>query len=279
MTALVRRFSLERLAREGAAAPSPAPAEAPPPQAEDTPCSNCSCTKAECKGAGPCCEACSHDVARDAAAATTATVGKEDRVRSFILSDESVDRYNTVIKAAGWQLANFNRNPVVLFGHEGRAFPIGKGRAWVAGSQLRLDVDFLPEALNPVAEQALRIVDAGLMGVSVGFNPISYEWNEGRETGTDADWWNPPLDFTAAELLEASVVTIPANPQALPVGREVVAQRLEQRAARAAQAGALHPAAVERLVPEMVRAALAEAIPAALAELRASRARKTGRIS
>jgi HK97 family phage prohead protease len=281
MTALVRRFAVERLAQEpAAAAPPPPPGDAPPPQGEDTPCTGCGCTKAECKGAGPCCEKCSHDIARaeeprDVAAATTATAAKESRVRTFVASSEAVDRYNTVIKAAGWELGNYNRNRVVLFGHEGRSLPIGKGTPRLEGNRLLLDVEFLPADVSPLAEQALRIVDMGLMGASVGFNPIDWVWNEDRETGTDKDWYLPPLDYTRSELLEVSIVTIPANPEALPVGREVVAQRMEQRAAKAAEAERLHPAALQRLVPGLVREALAEVA----AELRASRARKTGRIS
>jgi HK97 family phage prohead protease len=195
------------------------------------------------------------------------------RVRSFIASDETVDRYNTIIRASGWELGNFVRNPVILFGHEGRALPIGKGRAWVSGSQLRLDVEFLPEELNPMAEQAMRILDAGLMGVSVGFNPIAYEYNESRETGTAEDFFFPPLDFTRTELLEVSVVTIPANPSALPVGRDLVEARMMERAA--SPRARVPVRNLMRLVPGLVREALSEVT----AELRATRARRTGRIS
>jgi HK97 family phage prohead protease len=178
-----------------------------------------------------------------------------------------------VIRAAGWQLGNFTRNPVILFGHEGRALPVGKGRAWVDGTQLRLDVDFLPADLNPLAEQAMRILDSGLMGVSVGFNPIEYEYNEARETGTIEDLFFPPLDFTRAELLEVSVVTIPANPEALPVGRSVVEARMLERTT---SPSARFPVrSLMRLVPGLVRDALSEVA----AEIRASRARKAGRIS
>lgn len=274
-SALVRRDAV-RLAqpvRETPAPPAPTSTAEPTPPAQgaDTPCLECGCTKAECEGAGPCCEKCSHDTARAAPPAAAPVAPPESRVRSFIASDETVDRYNTVIKAAGWELGNFTRNPVILFGHEGRALPIGKGRAWVQGSQLRLDVEFLPADLNPLAEQALRILDQGLMGVSVGFNPIDATYNEDRETGTIEDLFFPPLDFTRTELLEVSVVTIPANPSALPVGRDLVEARMYQRATAPGARMSVH--ALARLVPGLVR----EAVTELATEIRASRARRTGR--
>jgi hypothetical protein len=42
----------------------------------------------------------------------------------FVLSDETVDRYGDVIVASGWQLANFKKNPIALFGHD-QSTPIG----------------------------------------------------------------------------------------------------------------------------------------------------------
>ena len=36
----------------------------------------------------------------------------------FVASDESVDRYGDIIRASGWQLDNFRKNPVLLFAHD-----------------------------------------------------------------------------------------------------------------------------------------------------------------
>jgi phage head maturation protease len=94
-------------------------------------------------------------------------------------------------------------------------------------------VEFAP-ADDPVsgadAEQALRWVDRGVLGVSVGFNPLEYVYNEERES--DDPWQNlfyPPLDYVRSELLEVSIVVIPANADALAEGRE--RRELVQRAA------------------------------------------------
>lgn len=150
------------------------------------------------------------------------------RVRRFVLSDESVDSYNSVIKADGWELERFEKNPVVLFGHNSWSHPIGKGKAFVEGTQLMLDVTFLPEDVNPIAERTLRIIDEGLMGASVGFDPLEWEIDEDRATG-DEDWWNAPIKYTRQSLLEASIVTIPANPNCLPEGREHIRSLIGER--------------------------------------------------
>jgi phage head maturation protease len=165
----------------------------------------------------------------------------ESRVRRFVASDESVDSYNSVIAADGWDLERYSANPVVLFGHASYAHPIGKGRAFLDGTKLMLDVTFLPESINPMAERTMRILDEGLMGASVGFEPIEWEVDEARETG-DEDWWNVPLKYTKQRLLEVSVVTLPSNPNALPEGREqmrsLISERLDVRRAAKTRATA-----------------------------------------
>lgn len=153
------------------------------------------------------------------------------RVRPFVASSETVDSYNTIIKASAWDrdLEHFERNPVIFFGHRSRELPIGKGKAGVESKRLMVDVDFFPLELNPLADQALRILDAGVMGLSVGFEPIEWEYNESRETGDEwQDYFYPPLDFTRVKLLEASVVPLPANPDSFPVGRSAGMQERVQ---------------------------------------------------
>lgn len=214
----------------------------------------------------------------------------DSRVRLFVASNECVDRYNTVIKAAGWKLDNYERNPVVLFGHDGRGLPIGKGTATVEGTSLMLAVEFLSADENPLAEQALRILDKGLMGVSVGFNPLESEYDESRETGDEwQDFFFPPLNYTATELLEVSVVTIPANPEALPVGREApqVRRFLERTMSRMKPTPPVNPPELPPEAPapkpqpapmstDELRALVAPLVAREVREARAARARRLG---
>ncbi len=48
-----------------------------------------------------------------------------ERTLRFCFSDNSVDRMGDTIDAAGWDLTDFNRNPVALWAHDSSAPPIG----------------------------------------------------------------------------------------------------------------------------------------------------------
>lgn len=133
----------------------------------------------------------------------------------FVLSDETVDRYGDVILAAGWDLKNFKKNPIALFGHSS-AFPIGtwsdlrvedgklKGRLDLAkaGSSYRLD------EIRALVEQRI------LRAVSVGFSP-----KKARPVN-EADPYGPQV-FEKQELLECSLVSVPANPAALSLAKSL----------------------------------------------------------
>lgn len=136
----------------------------------------------------------------------------DSRTFSFVFSDESVDRYGDIIHAQGWDLKNFNANPVALFGHDAGSVENVIGRAKnvrVQGSQLVGDIEFMPADVNPNAEAVCRMVAAGyLKTVSVGFAPIA--WEAAKDKSRPGG-----VDFKKSELLEISIVPIPANPNAL----------------------------------------------------------------
>jgi hypothetical protein len=49
----------------------------------------------------------------------------------FVLSDATVDRYGDIIDAKGWDLTNFKKNPIALFGHSS-ASRSGPGRTFAS---------------------------------------------------------------------------------------------------------------------------------------------------
>src|SRR5262249_23285918 len=105
-------------------------------------------------------------------------------------------------------LRAYKRNPVVLWGHDSSRTPIGSGRVWREGKALMGAVRFAPSIMgNHVAE----LVQAKMLhATSVGFVPLKFTpaKGPGREYG---------IDFHEQELLEFSVVSVPANPEALIV--------------------------------------------------------------
>lgn len=71
-----------------------------------------------------------------------------------------------------------------------------------------LQLDIVVDESNPLSTQTLASLENGVtLGVSIGAMILDYDEKEGHEDS----WW-PPLIINEVELLEASVVGIPANP-------------------------------------------------------------------
>lgn len=132
------------------------------------------------------------------------------RYRQFIVSTAAVDRDNDSISPKGWHLDNYRKNPVVLFAHDYTSLPIGKcSNIKMVGGQLIATAEF---ADHDMANTVMRLVDGGFLNAtSVGFRPMKYQLNDERKG----------VDFEEQELLEFSIVPVPANPEALIVAREL----------------------------------------------------------
>lgn len=164
------------------------------------------------------------------------TADAENRIVEFIASDGSVDAYGTVLPVSKWDLARFKRNPVVGYQHavygkgEDKSDPdniIGKGDVFVRDGLLIIRVTFEPAELNPKADKIFRKVLFGtLNGVSVGFTPTKPGHIGVKSNGEDPNVFY----YDGQELLEVSVVNIPANPNAV--------KRQSKKADRAAVADA-----------------------------------------
>src|SRR5690606_15709209 len=71
-----------------------------------------------------------------------------------------------------------------------------------------LELDVVVDQSNEKATQTIASLENGItLGVSIGAMILDYDEKEGYE-----DSWFPPLIINEVELLEASVVGIPANP-------------------------------------------------------------------
>jgi HK97 family phage prohead protease len=130
----------------------------------------------------------------------------EDGPISFIASTPGQDRYGDVILAEGWDLTRYKQNPVLLFAHNWWGVPIGKapGMNVANGMLMSGPVEFCGADVNELGPQCEAAVRQGFLNaVSVGFNPI--EWS----------FTDDGVLFKACELLELSVVPIPANADAL----------------------------------------------------------------
>lgn len=142
------------------------------------------------------------------------TVASSDGL-DFVLSDETVDRMGDIVSADGWVLTNFKKNPIALFGHNS-SFPIGN---WtnirVEGGKLIARLKLAARGTSGRLDELISLVEQGILrAVSVGFIPIKAEPIDEKQ----------PFDgtrFVKQELLETSLVSVPANPAALALAKSL----------------------------------------------------------
>ena len=136
----------------------------------------------------------------------------DDGSVSFIASTATPDRYGDTIEQAGWNLSAYQKNPVLLWAHSHSEPPVGRvvSMSVKDGNLVADRVEFTTDEVNPFGAKVGRMVKAGFLNaVSVGFLPSKFEprkSSDGSFTG---------YNFQEQELLELSVVPVPANPEAL----------------------------------------------------------------
>lgn len=129
----------------------------------------------------------------------------------FVMSTESVDRVGDIIVAKGWDLSEFKLNPVALFMHD-KTQPIG---TWenvkVVGKQLVGKLKLLEGGKLGRIDEIRQLLEARIIrACSVGFIPLEKE-----PVSKDADQFWGPFRYLKSKLLECSVVSVPANAEAL----------------------------------------------------------------
>jgi HK97 family phage prohead protease len=135
---------------------------------------------------------------------TPAEVG--ERTFRFVFSDGSVDIQGDRLNVKGWDLDQFNRNPVDLWNHStdnviGRASNFG-----VENNKLKGDITFAAPEVLTFADEVYKLVQNGFVkGVSVGFVPIEYEYSDEPDRN---------IDYFKQKLLEISVAypVVPGTP-------------------------------------------------------------------
>jgi HK97 family phage prohead protease len=122
----------------------------------------------------------------------------------FTASTAKSDRENDIIQPDGWVLEHFKDGGPLLWGHDQSKLPIGR-ILWVKVDDGRLVGKAKFNGQTQLSTDVEKLVRSGdLAALSVGFRPVDMKMNnEGGRT------------FTKQELLEISVVNVPANPDAI----------------------------------------------------------------
>lgn len=133
-----------------------------------------------------------------------ALIEKDEEKGGYIAvaSTDIEDRQGERVMVDGWDLKAFKQNPVLLLFHDHHSLPVGKAeKIWVEKSG-KQKLMFKPQ-FEQITERGRAITELVKQGFlktfSVGFRPIDTDGNT----------------FTKQELLEISLVNVPANPEAM----------------------------------------------------------------
>jgi HK97 family phage prohead protease len=138
----------------------------------------------------------------------------EDRTVLAVISSDRVDRDGEILLPEGANTKEYAKNPVILWNHDAYQPPIGKA-LWVKrkGNQLTAKIKF---AATEMAETVWQLFKGGFLNAfSIRFRPMDGRAPTPEDIKANPSWKSARFVFTKWELLEASPVTIPANPDAL----------------------------------------------------------------
>lgn len=131
----------------------------------------------------------------------------------FIISNATTDRYGESVIMEGIDTTKYMVNPVVLWGHDYNALPLGRTMSLRReGGNLIAKVQFdtdLSEFADTVYQQILR---GTISAASIGGLVKQYGSTQDNKTDWDV--------IAEMEMVEWSVVPVPANPEALVLAKQ-----------------------------------------------------------
>lgn len=142
-------------------------------------------------------------------------VEENGRKRSiFVASTDTPDRYADIVDQATWKIDNYRANPVVQVDHDYRVeSTVARGSVATEGGALTLEIDAWAETAR--AQDVRALVESGIVNaVSVGFRP-GRMIPRSQMPPEDPRYGDRGYIMYDCELLEVSIVAIPANPEAL----------------------------------------------------------------
>lgn len=155
-----------------------------------------------------------------------------DRQVRVIANTGTVDRTGEQVVLAGVNLANFLANPVILYQHDPN-IPVGSASdVLVTPSGIEMTINFAPAGVSAKADEVCGLMKARVLNaVSIGFDPIETEPMNPADRGKK----NAPQRYLMCDLMETSVVSIPADSGALVIQRTVKSAAAEKWTCAAAK--------------------------------------------
>lgn len=149
-------------------------------------------------------------------------VDAEQGIFEAMITTESVDRDQDIILATGGDLESFRKNPVVLDSHmyvSGAVIGKSLKEEIVEGKGIKATFQFAPREISERADNIRKLWQGGFLNaVSIGF--IAHDTE--RRTDENGEELRKGLIFNEWELLEFSIVPVPANQDALRLGYKMM---------------------------------------------------------
>lgn len=148
-------------------------------------------------------------------------INSEERSLVAVGSKEVIDRDGDLIPIKGINLTEYKKNPVVLRAHNYSDLPVARtDKVWKSGDELKFKIDFPTAEVSAMGDAIWRLYEGGYMhSFSIGFIPdfSAIEYPK-EEPNTKSKEKLPNRIFHKIQLLEISVVSVPANQDALVAG-------------------------------------------------------------
>ncbi len=135
----------------------------------------------------------------------------EERSAIFVMTDETPDSYGDIVKAKGAKLERFVTNPIALRNHRSTDVIGTWSDVSVRGTKVTGKMTLAEDGTSPLVDETYKLMaQAILKAASIGFMPIEIEMMKDDEGRALYEYI-----IHTWELFECSVVSIPANPNAL----------------------------------------------------------------
>jgi HK97 family phage prohead protease len=159
-------------------------------------------------------------------------INAEQRSAVFTISTEARDRMGDRIMVEGWKLKTYRKNPVVLWAHNkdpgadmlpiGRTVSVLRDVGGDGQKRLRATKQFTTRDENPFGAMVFDLIKGGYLNTaSVGFRPLRADPDKAL-SDEERELFPYATLFRTQELLESSVVPIPANPEAIIEAKGVI---------------------------------------------------------
>lgn len=132
----------------------------------------------------------------------------------FVVSTNDIDAHGERIDVKGIDISDFKKNPVVLWGHDGFNLPIAKAtKVWKEDNKLMARAKFYMK--DAFANKVYNyIIDGFLNAVSIG--------------GMVKEWGDDGITISQLLMKEFSVVSVPANQNALVANKQFSTEQMNE---------------------------------------------------